>query len=193
VSAGRGDSRKEQLDESRLRKEFSALPVTKDYAMLAGQADQMSAVFDRATTVSSLNPTDQILIMNFNKVLDPTSVVRESEYARTPQNMAILERARAGVSKFVNGGVLSTKERKEFKDAVGVLRTASREKYEAAKEQYTSIARDYGFEPKRLIPTEARTGDRPAGKPAGITKGSVVKGYIFLGGDPANKASWRKQ
>lgn len=54
--------------------------------------------------------TDQIVITSFNKILDPTSVVRESEYERTPQNVAIVDRAEGWLNRLKEGGAGLTQE-----------------------------------------------------------------------------------
>jgi len=51
-----------------------------------------------------LNAQSQAVIIGFNKLLDPTSVVRESEYARTPQGVSFLNRIDGAIIKFRQGG-----------------------------------------------------------------------------------------
>jgi hypothetical protein len=52
--------------------------------------DTISA--DKKNNKKSLNAASQTIVTAFNKILDPTSVVRESEYARTPEGQSYLER-----------------------------------------------------------------------------------------------------
>ncbi len=46
----------------------------------------------------------QAVLVTFQKILDPTSVVRESEYARTPQGLAILDRLQGLYDRYKAGG-----------------------------------------------------------------------------------------
>ena len=46
----------------------------------------------------------QAVLVTFQKVLDPTSVVRESEYARSPQGLAIMDRLEGMYEKYKSGG-----------------------------------------------------------------------------------------
>lgn len=46
----------------------------------------------------------QAVLVTFQKVLDPSSVVRESEYARSPQGLGLLDRLQGMVEKYSAGG-----------------------------------------------------------------------------------------
>jgi hypothetical protein len=46
----------------------------------------------------------QAVLVTFQKILDPTSVVRESEYARTPEGLGLLERMRGSLERLTSGG-----------------------------------------------------------------------------------------
>lgn len=46
----------------------------------------------------------QAVLVTFQKILDPTSVVRESEYARSPSGLAILDRMQGLYEKYSAGG-----------------------------------------------------------------------------------------
>lgn len=62
----------------------------------------------------SMNFVDQALINSFNKMVDPESVVREAEYARTPEGMAVFEKWEAKARNIVDGGILTPDEREEL-------------------------------------------------------------------------------
>ena len=93
--------------EQSLRKEFQALPTVKDYGTFKRASGMMERAWDRyegGGDKKSLGVVDQALITLFNKMTDPTSVVRESEYARTPENVGIVERLLARPEKWMRGG-----------------------------------------------------------------------------------------
>lgn len=46
----------------------------------------------------------QVVLVTFQKILDPTSVVRESEYARSPQGLAIMDRLQGMYERYKSGG-----------------------------------------------------------------------------------------
>jgi lysozyme len=53
---------------------------------------------------TSLNAASQGVIITFNKILDPTSVVRESEYARSGEGQSFVQGLEGMVQKFQKGG-----------------------------------------------------------------------------------------
>lgn len=64
---------------------------------------------------TSLNPASQAMVTYFNKLLDPTSVVRESEYARVGEGQSLWNRISGTYDKLVQGGAgISQKELAEF-------------------------------------------------------------------------------
>jgi hypothetical protein len=46
----------------------------------------------------------QAVLVTFQKMLDPISVVRESEYARTPEGLGLLQRLEGGYERLKAGG-----------------------------------------------------------------------------------------
>lgn len=156
-----GSDRKSIQGETGLRKEFNALQEVKNYKTFSSQFATMSSVMNKMKDFKSLNPADQVLIMDFNKALDPSSVVRESEYARTPENMSILNRASAAASRLMQGGVLNATERQALMQAATIMKTASKSQYDAVRAQYQDLAKQYGYDPKNVVPTLTQTGDAP--------------------------------
>ena len=70
---------------------------------LLAQADRMDIGFEMAQNGELLAGSQAILIA-FNKMLDPSSVVRESEYARSATGQSALETMRGFVDKLAAGG-----------------------------------------------------------------------------------------
>ena len=156
-----GSDRKSIQGETGLRKEFNALQEVKNYKTFSTQFATMSSVMDKIKDFKSLNPADQALIMEFNKALDPASVVRESEYLRTPASMSILNKASAAASRLMQGGVLNATERQALMQAATLMKNASKSQYDAVRAQYQDLAKQYGYDPKNVVPTLAQTGDAP--------------------------------
>lgn len=161
INAGAGQ--KSEKGETGLRKEFNALQEVKNYKTFSGQYATMAATMGKLKDFKSLNPADQVLIMDFNKALDPSSVVRESEYARTPENMSILNRASAATSRLMQGGVLNQTERQALMQAAKVMKQSYKSQYDAARAQYQRIAEENGYSPRNVVPTLEQTGDAPTG------------------------------
>lgn len=98
---------------------------TKDFTSLKTSYSGMDAVVKDALASGDENSkasADQALITLFNKMLDPTSVVREGEYDRTAQGQAILSQASGYLSRLVSGGASITDEtRKDMVRIAGIL------------------------------------------------------------------------
>ena len=161
INAGAGQ--KSATGETGLRKEFNALQEVKNYKTFSGQYATMAATMGKIKDFKSLNPADQVLIMDFNKALDPSSVVRESEYARTPANMSVLNRAYAATSRLMQGGVLNQTERQALMQAATVMKQSYKSQYDAARAQYQRIAEENGYRARNVVPTLEQTGDAPTG------------------------------
>ncbi len=65
-------------------------PEVKDYREMGRNIGALDSAMAEAKTSGSLIAVDQALINSFNKLMDPSSVVRESEYARTAQDQSIM-------------------------------------------------------------------------------------------------------
>ena len=93
-----------------LRKEFEDLKPVKDYRDLVSKFGVMKEAYDESLTTKNFVATDQAIITLFNKMTDPQSVVRESEYARTPSDLALMNRLKGKIEKLVQGGPGLTQE-----------------------------------------------------------------------------------
>jgi len=81
-----------------------------------------------------LNPVSQAVIIGFNKMLDPGSVVRESEYNRVGEGQSVVDQMQGTIQNWVDGGAKITPENlQEFVDVSNSWSTA-----------YTSDFRDKG-------------------------------------------------
>jgi hypothetical protein len=67
-----------------------------------------------AAGITSPNPMIQTILVTFQKILDPTSVVRESEYARSATGVSALRRIEGAIQNFIKGGAVSVSEVKDI-------------------------------------------------------------------------------
>jgi hypothetical protein len=105
---------------------------------------------------------DLALIFNFMKVLDPGSVVRESEFENAASAKASLEMAKESgerVPNFVMGAVnrmltgqrLLENQRNDFVNRAGRLYKSAASQHGKRSSQYSKLARGYGLDPKRVV------------------------------------------
>lgn len=90
-------------------------PILKQYFDVQQKLNGLTSVEQKALSTGKVTFSDQALITMFNKITDPISVVRESEYARTPEGLALLNRWQGGLEKLAVGGAgLTDADRKEL-------------------------------------------------------------------------------
>jgi hypothetical protein len=74
-------------------------------------------------SITSKNALDQVLVIWLNKILDPGSVVRESEFARAPEWMSFFNKREGKIAKIQEGWVwLTDSERTEIINAVTLMK-----------------------------------------------------------------------
>lgn len=145
-------------NESAMRKEFLSLPEVKEYPVIEQQSSRaLKALSDPNRNKVAV---DQSIITTFNKMLDPTSVVRESEYARTSQDMAILNRIKGKLEKLATGGAgLTDDERQAMYRMVTAFKEVADSQYNQQVDYYSGLAQRYGYRPENIV----RLGGKKAG------------------------------
>ena len=77
--------------------------ATEPVRALARQRDLMQIGLDAARG-GDMAAGSQAVLVTFQKILDPTSVVRESEYARSSSGLSVVERVKGAAEKLQKGG-----------------------------------------------------------------------------------------
>jgi len=150
-------------EEAGVRKEFNTL--VKDF-------NKVSDAYARVKA-SEANPSpagDMALIFNFMKMLDPSSVVRESEYRTAGDAGALADKlAQKGYDQIVSGRSLSPTQRKDFVDRSNRLYQASRSQAQKTADAFTIIAENAGIDAENIIANfTARANEEPL-PPEGYT------------------------
>ncbi len=133
--------------EKNLRKEYQT--NTKETREAVRQIDIMNTSYDaiedeyKAAETneekgSIMNAASQGILVVYQKMLDPTSVVRESEYARSPQGVSLQERIEGKMLQLSEGGA-------------GLTPTGLKPFVELANEYYNNIYRPGLMEQVDLI------------------------------------------
>ena len=94
---------------------------------------------------------DMSLIFAYMKVLDPTSVVRESEYKNAAQAIGAIPQLANIPENWLSGKKLTPAGRAGFVAAARRLYEQQRQSYRAAIEMYRNQAREYGVNPDVVI------------------------------------------
>lgn len=155
VSVGGDKGFKNEMD---LRKEFNASEIAKNFNLVEKQAGRIRKVkaaledYNKNPGGKSLMPVDQALITIFNKMMDENSVVRESEYARTQDDQAVLSAIRGKIKKILSGGAgLTDVERNSLVQMIEEFRKVAEEKFKDHSTRYKGIANDWGFDPGHIL------------------------------------------
>lgn len=183
-------------DEMGIRKEFLALPEVKSHVEITSQVQRLEKAMAENAKGGSKVAVDQALITILNKMLDPSSVVRESEYARTPGDLAFLNRMRGKVEKLKTGGAgLTDEDRTAIAAMARTFSDVSQSMYNEQEQYYSGLAQRYGYNPEnvvRLGGAAARDKNKTPPKSKELKSGDVEDGYRYIGGDKASPASWKK-
>lgn len=130
--------------ENKLRDDFR-----KDAGDFPKIRDAYTRVLESAKDPSAAG--DVALIFNYMKILDPNSVVRESEYATAANAGSVPERIRAQYNKALSGERLDPNVRADFVDRSGKLYSGANKQFEKTKINYIKRAKDYGLNADRIM------------------------------------------
>ena len=132
---------------------------------------------------------DLSMIFAYMKVLDPASVVRESEFATAQNAAAVPERIRAKYNQMVTTGErLTPKMRQDFLSTANNIYKDQEKRYEKKRSEYTRIAKGLGMDPSLVVPDfrvedpKSPAAPRSAADAASMTDAQLVellksKGY----------------
>ena len=128
-----------------LRKEFYAQKPVENFMLIKDQYNIMAtALKESMSNPSSLVAIDQTLVTIFNKILDPTSVVRESEYARTGDNMGFVNALRGKADQIMKGGAgLTSIERKALVKIASQVTQSRQDMYKSLRDEYGYLSGEY--------------------------------------------------
>lgn len=108
---------------------------------------------------------DLAIIFSFMRVLDPESVVRETEFKNAAQAVGRLQQMTNIPSQWIKGNRLTPEGRAGFRKAAKQIHDTQRKTYETKAALYRRQAQQYGVDPSLIIPDyrdvedAARSGD----------------------------------
>lgn len=167
-----------------LRKEFNSSPIVKEYDDVRKQMARVESAIEQAKTSKNFIAIDQALINGLNKMIDPQSVVREGEYARTIQNSPILSRIAGKVDQVRSGGggftdqernALVSMMRDFYRDAEGMYSTHASE--------YERLAEGSGIDKSRIVIQRDKIGPKGGGAAAGVQRSKSKSGKPIVSRD----------
>lgn len=164
AGAGAGSDSKTFKIADNLRSEF--LKRRDKIADGVGHAQTVSTLLSDPTITR--DPTKQVsLIFAFGKMLDPESVVRESEYALIANARGLYDTLQQMIPALQTGAKLTPKQLQSMQQIAQTLLSGSNGRTEALAEYYGDLATRRGVDPQDVLPSYAVPKRGPAPAPAG--------------------------
>ena len=142
-----------------LKKDFDDQPEVKGFKEVQGAWDQISGALKNPSAANDLAAATK-----FMKMLDPGSVVRESELMLAMQATGKLDQFLNYANRIQTGQKLTPAQRKDFYSSGKMLYDAAKGRYDQATQQYQGIAKQYNLD-SQFLPKNAQPG---ANDPLGI-------------------------
>lgn len=149
--------------EERLRKEYQGR--TKVYGELGTTYQNM-----QSSAAANTGPGDIALITGFMKMLDPGSVVRETEFATARDTAGLFESLKNQAVKLENGQLLGldSKQRNQYVNLAKKYLDSAQKKAGEDKNQLGIVVKNYKLNPENVF------GPAPAAEP--VQSNSVIVG-----------------
>ena len=139
--------------------------------------NKIVASFDRIRATDATAGGDLALIFNFMKMLDPGSVVRETEFATAQNAAGVPDRVRNTFNRLLNGERLNPKQREDFIQQADNIFSVSKKRNNQTVESFVDIAERNGIEREDVV--ISRGEELPAeGEPAEaqeLAEGTIIK------------------
>lgn len=145
VNVGEGDTFNKQFERGfKLSSQFKSEPIIKTFPEIQKSVDNMEAAFEAfQADPSTFVAIDQALIASFNKILDPGSVVRESEFERTAQSLGLPQQIIGSLVKLAKGGAgLSNPDRLALVELARDLRAKAESRVDEKITEFETKARE---------------------------------------------------
>lgn len=136
---------KQQFDfADKLRDEF--VSQTKDFVKVRDSYGRIQAAAKDPSAAGDL-----ALIFNYMKLLDPGSVVRESEYATAQNAAGIPDRVRSMYNRILSGEKLAETQREDFVGRSSGLYQSQFDRYNQTVQQYEGLSERFNVDPRNVI------------------------------------------
>ncbi|KKL15199.1 hypothetical protein LCGC14_2507990 [marine sediment metagenome] len=125
---------------------FAARPVIKNFRIVESMERNLQIALKKSLSDATLSkgPSDEVLVTALKKMIEPDSVVRESEFARTPEGISLINKLRASVEKVFKGGVGITNQDRQ---AIGNL---ANQIFEGMKVSFNTVFDEFSFRADKL-------------------------------------------
>lgn len=133
-------------DATPIRKEYQDNPVVKAFDKQDSAFKIIKATMTKPSAAGDLAGTTK-----FMKLLDPESVVRESEFGLARNATGLYDKMTNYYDQITKGTVLTPRQRKDFLDTAREFYDIAAESKLNVQNQYIDIARTGGLDPKLIV------------------------------------------
>ncbi len=113
--------------------------------------DAFSRLKSALPSANKSSPATLAAATTFMKLLDPGSVVRETELGMALNSTGMLDKAYNYANTLANGKVLTKEQVKEFNDIAEKLYSAANKNQKMLNDQYRKKAEEYGMNPEHVV------------------------------------------
>jgi len=165
VPGGPEDPSKQQFPRANvLRDEFTTL--TKDFRVVQDAHQKF-----QAAAKSGTNTGDMAMLYTYVRMLDPGSVVRESEFAMAAAQGTFGQRVQGAAQRVLTGEGMAPALRQEFAREADQIFKQQRRTYDHTASRFGALAESFGLDPKQIAidyvtPPEAAAPAAQPGEPA---------------------------
>lgn len=141
-------------NEFKLRGEFKQEPVYKAHQEMQAAHGQIKQAIAQASPAGDLAAATKIM-----KLLDPGSVVRESELGMAMRASGLMDRVTNYGNMVLTGQKLTPKQRKDFQSLADRLMSESVKAYNSKRTEYDKLGSEYGLNAGRALGPESGKAD----------------------------------
>jgi hypothetical protein len=175
INIDMGNGQKGFENEMSLKKTFSAEPIYKDFNDMKTAYSQVVSSLKQATPIGDTAAATKIM-----KLLDPGSVVRESELGIAMAASGKMDRLQYYVENWAKGTSLTPTQRQDFQNLATELYSAAGQAYNAKRNEIADFGAKYNLDANKAL-----------GAPATIP--SIMKNSGPLGGAGAGAGGGGQQ
>jgi hypothetical protein len=168
--------------ETDLRKEYSGLPAIKEFSTVQTAHKQVINALNNPSAANDLAAATK-----FMKLLDPGSVVRESELGMAMAATGAIDLMGNYLQRLQNGERLNPAQRADFKKAAELAYRAAEDTYNQISNQYVDLAKSYNLNPNNIVLKQKKSTESPM-TPAGNRPEGVGKDWTLNTDAQGNKA-----
>ena len=165
-------------NELKIRGDFRSEPIYKAHQDVQSAHSQISTSLKQASPAGDLAGATKLM-----KILDPGSVVRESELGMAMAASGLLDRVQNYANMVTSGQKLTPTQRKDFQQLADSLMVESTKQYNAKRDEYAQFGTAYGLDSGRILGPALTSPKLPPTAPAqpGTAATQPGPGVRFLG------------